>query len=130
MSRCRALFAGLLLALLVLPVSSAGAKTLSLGTRDLRPGMHGHDVRVLQGFLTQVGVNTSVDGQYGPLTARHVRTWKRKSSMRVNSNMIADGFDPLDLRRLDDVHFAVAPHDQRFSRCGRARRSRDADERA
>jgi peptidoglycan hydrolase-like protein with peptidoglycan-binding domain len=87
LSRCRALFAGLLVAVLVLPVSSASAKTLSLGTRDLRPGMHGHDVRVLQDFLTKVGVSTSVDGQYGPNTASRVRSWKRKSSMRVNSNM-------------------------------------------
>ncbi len=49
--------------------------------------MHGTDVRVLQGFLTKVGVRTSVDGQYGPTTTRHVRTWERKSSLKVDGRM-------------------------------------------
>jgi hypothetical protein len=49
--------------------------------------MHGSDVRVLQGFLTKVGVRTSVDGQYGPTTTRHVRTWERKSSLPVDGRM-------------------------------------------
>ena len=37
-----------------------------LGERTLRPGMNGHDVRVLQGYLTLVGLPTAVDGDYGP----------------------------------------------------------------
>jgi len=49
--------------------------------------MHGTDVRVLQGFLTKVGVRTSVDGQYGPTTTRHVRTWERKSSLKADGRM-------------------------------------------
>jgi peptidoglycan hydrolase-like protein with peptidoglycan-binding domain len=49
--------------------------------------MHGSDVRVLQDFLTRVGVRTTVDGQYGPGTARRVRMWERKSSLPVNGRM-------------------------------------------
>jgi hypothetical protein len=49
--------------------------------------MHGTDVRVLQDFLTKVGVRTSVDGQYGPTTTRHVKTWERKSSLRADGRM-------------------------------------------
>jgi hypothetical protein len=49
--------------------------------------MHGTDVRVLQGFLTKVGVRTSVDGQYGPTTTRHVRSWERKSSLQVDGRV-------------------------------------------
>jgi Putative peptidoglycan binding domain len=49
--------------------------------------MHGTDVRVLQDFLTRVGIKTAVDGQYGPTTTRHVRSWERKSSLRVDGLM-------------------------------------------
>ena len=49
--------------------------------------MHGRDVRVLQDFLTKVGIRTSVDGQYGPATTRRVRKWEKKSSLRVDGRM-------------------------------------------
>jgi hypothetical protein len=49
--------------------------------------MHGRDVRILQDFLTRVGVKTTVDGQYGPGTMRRVRMWERKSSLPVNGRM-------------------------------------------
>jgi hypothetical protein len=49
--------------------------------------MRGTDVRVLQDFLTKVGVRTTVDGQYGPGTARRVRTWERKSSLQVDGRV-------------------------------------------
>jgi Putative peptidoglycan binding domain len=49
--------------------------------------MRGTDVRVLQDFLTKVGVRTTVDGQYGPGTASRVRRWERKSSLPVNGRI-------------------------------------------
>jgi cell wall-associated NlpC family hydrolase len=49
--------------------------------------MHGTDVRVLQDFLTKVGVKTTVDGQFGPGTAGKVRTWERKSSLKVDGRV-------------------------------------------
>jgi hypothetical protein len=49
--------------------------------------MRGTDVRVLQDFLTKVGVRTTVDGQYGPGTANRVRRWERKSSLPVNGKV-------------------------------------------
>jgi putative peptidoglycan binding protein len=49
--------------------------------------MFGHDVRVLQDFLSRVGVQTSVDGQYGRMTRRSVRRWESKSSLRSNGRM-------------------------------------------
>ena len=66
MSRCRTLCVGLLLAVFALPVATADARRITFGERDLRQGMRGTDVRVLQDFLTKVGVKTTVDGQYGP----------------------------------------------------------------
>jgi hypothetical protein len=49
--------------------------------------MHGHDVRVLQSFLTKVGIRTTVDGQYGPATTSRVRRWESKSSLQVDGRV-------------------------------------------
>jgi peptidoglycan hydrolase-like protein with peptidoglycan-binding domain len=65
-------------AFLALAPSTAGA-AIAFGDRPLRQGMRGHDVRVLQNYLTRAGVRTTVDGQYGPQTAQRVRTWERRS---------------------------------------------------
>jgi hypothetical protein len=44
-------------------------------------------VRVLQRYLTQVGLRTDVDGQFGPRTKRRVRSWERRSVRRVNGRV-------------------------------------------
>jgi hypothetical protein len=49
--------------------------------------MRGTDVRVLQDFLTRLGVKTAVDGQFGPGTASRVRTWERKSSLPIDGRV-------------------------------------------
>src|SRR5215210_9021681 len=67
--------------------AQAEAARLTLGDRNLRQGMAGRDVRILQDFLTRVGLDTSVDGQYGPATARRVKSWERRSQRRVNGRM-------------------------------------------
>ncbi len=48
-----------------------------MGDRILRQGMTGHDVRVLQDFLTRAGLTTPVDGQFGPTTKKHVISFQR-----------------------------------------------------
>jgi peptidoglycan hydrolase-like protein with peptidoglycan-binding domain len=55
-----------------------------LGDRVLRQGMSGHDVRVLQDFLTKAGFATPVVGVFGPITARNVRRFERKHHLKVN----------------------------------------------
>ena len=87
MSRCRTLCVGLLLAVFALPVAQADARRITFGERDLRQGMRGTDVRVLQGFLTKYGVRTTVDGQYGRKTRSNVRRWERRSSLPVDGVM-------------------------------------------
>jgi cell wall-associated NlpC family hydrolase len=68
---------------LALPVTaSAEAKHYVFGERSLREGSRGSDVRTLQRNLTTVGLQTEVDGQYGPHTARRVRSWERRSEIR------------------------------------------------
>jgi hypothetical protein len=87
LSRCRLLAAGIIAGAVVLPAASADAKTRHFGDRSLYQGSHGHDVRVLQDFLSRVGVRTPVDGQFGPFTARRVRTWERRSARTVTGTV-------------------------------------------
>jgi hypothetical protein len=86
LSRCRSLAIGAALVAVALP-ASAEARTGPFGERYLRQGMRGHDVRVLQDFLTRVGLSTPVDGRYGPYTARRVRSWERRAMRRVDGRM-------------------------------------------
>jgi peptidoglycan hydrolase-like protein with peptidoglycan-binding domain len=89
LSRCRSLAVAVLAAGLAAPVvpADADAARRTFGARDLRAGMRGTDVRVLQDFLTRVGLRTAVDGHFGPYTARRVRSWERKSRRRVNGRV-------------------------------------------
>jgi peptidoglycan hydrolase-like protein with peptidoglycan-binding domain len=55
-----------------------------LGDRVLRPGMSGHDVRVLQDYLTIAGYPTSIDGDYGPATKTNVLAFQRAQGFTAN----------------------------------------------
>ncbi len=68
-----------------------------LGQRTLRQGMHGHDVRVLQGYLTLVGYPTNVDGSFGPTTTTSVIAFKSAHGLRANGVVNYD--DQLALRQ-------------------------------
>jgi peptidoglycan hydrolase-like protein with peptidoglycan-binding domain len=72
-----------LLAVLAVP-GTAQAARIHLGDRTLKMGMHGTDVRVLQDYLSVVGVDTSVDGQFGAGTKKSVRAWEKQASLKAN----------------------------------------------
>lgn len=55
-----------------------------LGDRLLRVGMTGHDVRVLQDYLTLAGFPTPVDGAFGSSTKRNVIAFQRAKGMTPN----------------------------------------------
>jgi peptidoglycan hydrolase-like protein with peptidoglycan-binding domain len=46
--------------------------------------MTGHDVRVLQDFLTRAGFSTPVVGSFGPQTEKNVKRFERRYHLRAN----------------------------------------------
>jgi cell wall-associated NlpC family hydrolase len=65
----------------VTPASAA------FGDRPLRKGSRGHDVRVLQSWLTHLGQPTTVDGVFGHGTRRSMRRYERGEGLRVNGRV-------------------------------------------
>jgi cell wall-associated NlpC family hydrolase len=64
------------------PVAASAA---SYGSRTMREGTSGRDVRQLQRYLTTAGFSTSADGAFGPRTGRSVRRFERAHERRVNA---------------------------------------------
>lgn len=64
--------------------SSTKGDSAHLGDRTLHQGMSGHDVRVLQQYLTFAGFPTQIDGQFGTATKRSVLQFQRAQGMRSN----------------------------------------------
>jgi peptidoglycan hydrolase-like protein with peptidoglycan-binding domain len=60
---------------------STGTRSAHLGDRVLRQGMRGHDVRVLQGYLTLAGFPTHIDGSFGAGTKRNVIAFQNAQGM-------------------------------------------------
>ncbi len=70
-----------------------------LGDRlPVRKGMHGHDVKVLQGFLNRVGIGVGVDGDFGTATYHAIRRFEKRTDLPVNG-VLQKG----DLTRLVEV---------------------------
>jgi peptidoglycan hydrolase-like protein with peptidoglycan-binding domain len=88
LSRCRLLAVGAALGAAVLPIAApADAHAGAFGSRTLHMGMRGHDVHVLQRYLSRVGVSTTADGEFGVTTKRHVRRWERRSERRADGRV-------------------------------------------
>lgn len=76
--------------------SSGSSPSRSLGDRiPLDPGMSGHDVKILQSFLSRAGFNVRLDGQYGGATSRAVRAFERAQQLPADSV-----FDAADINAL------------------------------
>jgi peptidoglycan hydrolase-like protein with peptidoglycan-binding domain len=69
-------------ALALIPAADAAAA--SYGSRTLREGSTGSDVKRLQRYLDRVGYETSADGMFGPATARSVRSFETAEDRRAN----------------------------------------------
>jgi cell wall-associated NlpC family hydrolase len=57
-------------------IPAADAVAASYGSRTLRSGSSGTDVKTFQRYLDRAGYDTTADGEYGPATARSMRTFE------------------------------------------------------
>jgi cell wall-associated NlpC family hydrolase len=62
----------------------APAAFARFGDTTLRKGSTGHDVKVLQSWLTHLGYRTTIDGAFGPGTLRSVRRFERHEKLTVD----------------------------------------------
>jgi peptidoglycan hydrolase-like protein with peptidoglycan-binding domain len=68
----------------------------SLGDRiPVKRGMSGHDIKVLQDFLTRAGFKVSVDGEFGASTENAVKKFETAQSRAVDGIMDAADIDAL-----------------------------------
>jgi len=65
------------------PVAQDGGSQ-HLGERTLKLGMRGHDVRVLQSYLTVAGYPTSIDGAFGPGTQANAVKFETAHQLTAN----------------------------------------------
>jgi peptidoglycan hydrolase-like protein with peptidoglycan-binding domain len=79
------------------------------GDRPLHLHSAGHDVRVLQSWLTRLGQPTTVDGAFGRGTRRSLRRWERSRRLTVDGRL--SRADARLMRRLVERRgtFADAP---------------------
>ncbi len=74
----------------------ASQKRGSLGDRiPLKRGMSGHDVKILQDFLTRAGQDVNVDGEFGTGTVRAVKAFETAQSRTVDGIVDAGDIDAL-----------------------------------
>jgi peptidoglycan hydrolase-like protein with peptidoglycan-binding domain len=74
----------------------------AFGSRVLRPGTKGKDVRYLQRALTRLGIATSVDGAFGKGTKRSVKTLEAERGWPVNG--VVSRKDAKRIRKLVAKH--------------------------
>ena len=101
------------------PVSAA-----SYGSRTLREGTSGKDVKRLQRYLTTTGFSTTADGAFGPRTARSVRRFERSHDRRVNAR-VPPREARLIRRKARAAASEPAPETTETAPTGRARVNRD-----
>jgi cell wall-associated NlpC family hydrolase len=65
-------------------IPAADAAAAAYGSRTLRQGSTGGDVKRLQRYLDRVGYDTSADGVFGPATARSVKSFELDEDRRPN----------------------------------------------
>jgi cell wall-associated NlpC family hydrolase len=90
--------------LTVLPATAFAAR---FGERTLSTGSSGHDVKVLQSWLTHMGLRTGIDGEFGRNTRWNVRRFEQARSLPINGVLTPD--DARVMRRAMASNFRFKP---------------------
>ena len=104
-------------AIAALPAAAQGAE---YGSRTMREGTNGSDVKQLQRYLTRAGFETTADGEFGPLTARSVRGFERSDGRPVDGVV-----PPRDARAIEAQASEATPEPTEPTETGRARITSD-----
>jgi peptidoglycan hydrolase-like protein with peptidoglycan-binding domain len=99
------------------PVSASAAE---YGSRTMREGTSGSDVKLLQRYLSQAGFETTADGAFGPMTARSVRAFERADGRAVDAVV-----PPRDARAIQAEATQATPEQTEPVETGQARITRD-----
>jgi peptidoglycan hydrolase-like protein with peptidoglycan-binding domain len=65
----------------------ASAQAVAFGTRTLKQGMSGSDVKTAQKLLIKTGQRLTADGQFGPATKRAVTSFEETEGLRPNGRL-------------------------------------------
>jgi peptidoglycan hydrolase-like protein with peptidoglycan-binding domain len=88
----------LLMLVALAPAAASAKRSYHLGDRTLTVGKRGHDVRVLQVYLSRIGANTGIDGVFGRGTKASVKKFERSQLRRADGKVTRS-----DARALRDV---------------------------
>jgi hypothetical protein len=77
----------LLAVVLLVPVQAMAKTSFRFGDRTLKQGHKGSDVKTLQKYLVEVGIDTGVDGVFGPGTKTAVRTFEAAQRRKVDGKV-------------------------------------------
>jgi hypothetical protein len=87
----------------------ANARDYRFGQRTLATGETGHDVKVLQSWLSHMGFATDIDGQFGRNTRWNVRRFEQAKGMQING--IVTTRDARVMRRAMAAHYSFTTPD-------------------
>jgi peptidoglycan hydrolase-like protein with peptidoglycan-binding domain len=106
-ARARTSVAVAVAAISVLPASAYAAR---FGERTLHTGSSGHDVKVLQSWLSHMGFGTSIDGQFGRNTRWNMRRFEQARGLPINGILTPE--DARMMRRAMASHYSYVNDDE------------------
>src|SRR3954451_13884583 len=87
-------------ALVVMPAAAFAR----FGDHTLSTGSNGHDVKVLQSWLSHMGFDTSIDGSFGRNTRWNLRRFEQAKGLHING--VLSRSDARVMRRAMSAHYS------------------------